>query len=235
MLGRLLVPPAESVDPGGPTVHLTPRENERLQLFTAAELARRRRSRGRRLNAPEAIALICDEVLEAAWDGLSMDEVIQVGRSVLTADDVLDGVPAMVPTVQVEALFPSGTALVAVDEPIAAAGTGPAPGAVRTAPDPVRINEGRRRLRLTVRNTGDQSVYISSHYPLAEANAALEFDREAAAGMRLDVPAGTALVFEPGTGREVDLVEARHEGVHQGARPEQAPSPYDQGEKEARP
>ncbi|HEV7624873.1 MAG TPA: urease subunit gamma, partial [Streptomyces sp.] len=72
-------------------MHLTPRENERLQLFTAAELARRRRSRGRRLNAPEAIALICDEVLEAAWDGLSMDEVIAVGRGVLTEDEVLEG------------------------------------------------------------------------------------------------------------------------------------------------
>ncbi|MFC4493683.1 urease subunit gamma [Streptomyces ovatisporus] len=212
-------------------MHLTPRENERLQLFTAAELARRRRSRGRRLNAPEAIALICDEILEAAWDGLGMDEVIQVGRSVLSEDDVLEGVPAMVPTVQVEALFPSGTALVAVDDPITARGTAPGPGAVRTAPGPVRINEGHRRQRLTVRNTGDQAVYISSHFPLSEANAALRFDREAAAGMRLDVPAGTALVFEPGTEREVDVVEARHEGV----RPPQAGSPYDQGEKEARP
>lgn len=204
-------------------MHLTPRENERLQLFTAAELARRRRGRGRRLNAPEAIALICDEVLEAAWDGLSMAEVIAVGRTVLTEDDVLEGVPAMVPTVQVEALFPSGTALVAVDDPIRPAGstgggdsadttdTGRAdpPGAVRTAPGPVRINEGRRRLRLTVRNTGDQPVYVSSHYPLDETNAALRFDREAAAGMRLDIPAGTALVFEPGGEREVELVEAR--------------------------
>lgn len=206
-------------------MHLTPRESERLELFTAAELARRRRARGRRLNAPEAIALICDEVLEAAWDGLSMEEVVAVGRSVLTEDDVLEGVPAMVPTVQVEALFPSGTALVAVDGPIGPAPAGhreqaagsegrssapaPAPGAVRTAAEPVAINEGRRRLRLTVRNTGETVVYVSSHYPLDETNAALSFDREAAAGMRLDIPAGTALVFEPGAEREVDLVEAR--------------------------
>lgn len=204
-------------------MHLTPRENERLQLFTAAELARRRRARGRRLNAPEAIALICDEVLEAAWDGLAMDEVIATGRAVLTEDDVLDGVPAMVPTVQVEALFPSGTALVAVDEPIGRGAAGgssgggssgagsadEAPGAVRTGPEPVIVNEGRRTLRLTVRNTGDRPVYVSSHYPLDETNAALSFDREAAAGMRLDIPAGTALVFEPGGEREVELVEAR--------------------------
>ncbi|MGW7517329.1 urease subunit gamma [Streptomyces sp. NPDC054796] len=195
-------------------MHLTPRETERLQLFTVAELARRRRARGRRLNAPEAIALICDEVLEAAWDGLSMAEVIAAGRAVLTEADVMEGVPAMVPTVQVEALFPSGTALVAVDAPIASApdtpGT-PVPGAVRTAPEPVRVNEGRRTLALTVRNTGERAVYVSSHYPLAEANAALEFDRAAAAGMRLDIAAGTALVFAPGESREVPLVTARHE------------------------
>lgn len=195
-------------------MHLTPREKERLQLFTAAELARKRRARGRRLNAPESIALICDEVLEAAWDGLTMDEVIAVGRGVLTEDDVMEGVAAMVPTVQVEALFPSGTSLVAVDNPIGPGGStatdrAEAPGAVRTAPEPVRINEGRRTFRLTVRNTGDRAVYVSSHYPLDETNEALHFDREAAAGMRLDIPAGTALVFEPGGEREVELVEAR--------------------------
>lgn len=191
-------------------MHMTPRERERLELFTVAELARRRLARGRRLNVPEAIALICDEVLEAAWDGLSLDEVIEVGRGVLTADDVREGVPEMIPQVQVEALFPSGTSLVAVDRPIAPAGTGPAPGAVRPAAEPVEINTGRRRARLTIRNTGDRTVYLSSHYPLAEANAALDLDRRAAAGMRLDIPAGTALAFEPGTERQVEVVAARH-------------------------
>ncbi|MFF1737468.1 urease subunit gamma [Streptomyces sp. NPDC058247] len=194
-------------------MHLTPRELERIQLFTVAELARRRRARGRRLNAPEAIALICDEVLEAAWDGLSLDEVIAAGRKVLTEDDVMEGVPQMVTTIQVEALFPSGTSLVAIDHPIPTTGGSgePGPGAVRTAPDPVLINTGRLRSRLTIRNNGDRTVYLSSHYPLAEANAALELDREAAAGLRLDIPAGTALSFEPDTVREVDVVTARHE------------------------
>lgn len=192
-------------------MHLTPRELERLQLFSVAELARRRKARGRRLNAPEAIALICDEVLEAAWDGLALDDVIAVGRTVLTEDDVMEGVPAMLTTIQVEAMFPSGTALVAVDSPVATAHGAAGPGEVRHAPDPVPINVGRRRSRLTIRNSGDRTVYLSSHYPLAEANAALELDRTAAAGLRLDIPAGTALAFEPGTERQVDAVTARDE------------------------
>ncbi|GGT22240.1 urease subunit gamma [Streptomyces atratus] len=192
-------------------MHLTPREQERLQLFTVAELARRRRARGRRLNTPEAIALICDEVLEAAWDGLGLDEVIEVGRSVLTEADVMDGVADIVTTVQVEALFPSGTALVAVDRPIGPGTPDTAPGAVRTASDPVRINEGRPRTTLTLRNTGDRTVFVSSHYPLHEVNAALELDREAARGLRLDIAAGTALAFEPGESREVSLIPlSRH-------------------------
>ena len=190
-------------------MHLTPREQERLQLFTVAELARRRRARGRRLNAPEAIALICDEILEAAWDGLTLDEVIEAARRVLTADDVMDGVPDMVPTVQVEALFPSGTSLVAVDRPIGPAGA-EGPGAVRTADDPVEINVGRPRSTLTVRNTGDRVVYISSHYPLHEANQALELDRETARGLRLDIAAGTALAYEPGERRDIVVIPASH-------------------------
>ncbi|MEU3661345.1 urease subunit gamma [Streptomyces sp. NPDC032940] len=191
-------------------MHLTPREQERLQLFTVAELARRRRARGRRLNAPEAIALICDEILEAAWDGLSLDEVVDAAGRVLTADDVMDGVADMVTTVQVEALFPSGTSLVAVDRPIGPGGA-ESPGAVRTADAaPVEINVGRPRTTLTVRNAGDRVVYVSSHYPLHEVNQALELDREAARGLRLDIAAGTALAFAPGEEREVVLVPARH-------------------------
>ncbi|WP_328630483.1 urease subunit gamma [Streptomyces sp. NBC_00356] len=188
-------------------MHLTPREQERLQLFTVAELARRRRARGRRLSAPEAIALICDEILEAAWDGLSLDEVIETAERVLTVDDVLDGVADIVTTVQVEALFPSGTSLVAVDRPIGPA-SAEGPGAVRTAEAPIEINVGRPRTTLTIRNTGDRVVYISSHYPLHEANQALELDREAARGLRLDIAAGTALAFEPGEKREVVVIPA---------------------------
>jgi len=189
-------------------VHLTPREQERLTIFTVAELARRRRARGRRLNAPEAIALISDEVLEVAWDGATLDEVIAAGRSVLGPDDVMDGVPALVPHIQVEALFPNGTALIAIDDPIPAQDAVTAPGAVRTLDAPVEINAGRAHRELTVRNAGDKTVYVSSHFPLAEVNEALHLDRDAARGMRLDIPAGTALAFPPGEERGVRLVSA---------------------------
>ena len=116
-------------------MHLTPRELDRLTIFSAAELARRRRSRGRRLNVPETIAVICDEVLEAAWDGASLAEAIEHARSVLGPDDVMDGVREVVRHVDIEALFPSGTALVAIDDPV---GT-PTPEESAAAPGAVAV------------------------------------------------------------------------------------------------
>ncbi|MET8334575.1 urease subunit gamma [Streptosporangium canum] len=186
-------------------MHLTPREQERLTIFTVAELARRRRSRGRRLNAPEAIALICDEILEHAWDGASLEEVVSAAQTLLTAGDVMDGVPSLVTHVQVEALFPNGTALVAVDAPFGPA-AGQGPGWVEAGEGSVELNAGRERRTLAVLNEGDRTVYVSSHFPLTEVNAALAFDRERAAGMRLDIPAGTATAFPPGETLEVELV-----------------------------
>src|SRR5262252_7344674 len=124
-------------------MHLTPRELDRLTIFSAAELARRRQSRGRRLNVPEAIAVISDEVLEAAWDGASLEEVIERGRSVLGPGDVMDGVPEVVRHLEIEALFPSGTALVTIDDPVGAPSSEPgatAPGAIRTPDATVAVN-----------------------------------------------------------------------------------------------
>ena len=99
-------------------MQLTPHEQERLLLSYAAELARRRRGRGLRLNHPEAVAVITDHLLEGARDGVSVAELMQSGRSVLGRDDVLDGVPEMLEEVQVEATFPDGTKLVTVHHPI---------------------------------------------------------------------------------------------------------------------
>ena len=100
-------------------MHLTPREQDKLLIFTAAEVARRRRARGLKLNYPEALALITAEVLEGVRDGRSVSELMAFGVTVLVRDDVMEGVPEMLDEVQVEGTFPDGTKLVTVHEPIA--------------------------------------------------------------------------------------------------------------------
>ncbi|PWJ03779.1 urease subunit gamma [Streptomyces sp. NWU49] len=186
-------------------MHLTPREQERLTLFSAAELARRRLARGARLGATEAVALVCDEVLEMAWDGVPLETVVERAREVVPRDRVLPGVAGAVPSLQVEALFPHGSTLVHVAEPFGPAGPD-APGAVLSAGGGTELAPGRPRKDLEITNRGARAVWVSSHFPLEEANAALEFDREAARGHRLDVPAGTSERFEPGTTRTVTVV-----------------------------
>jgi urease subunit gamma/beta len=186
-------------------MHLTPREHERLTLFTAAELARRRLTRGSRLGAGDATALVCDEILEMAWDGLDLDDVVSKARDVVRPGQVLPGVAAAVPKIQVEALFPHGSALVHVDEPF-----GPpaedAAGAVRAASGEIELAPGRRRKQVDIRNSGPRAIWLSSHFPLEQANPMLEMDRAAVAGHRLDVPAGTSLEFPPGVCRTITVV-----------------------------
>jgi urease subunit gamma len=97
---------------------LTLREKEKLLIVVAAEVARRRKNKGLKLNYPEAIALITDELMEGAREGKSVEELMSFGRTILTRDDVMEGVPEMVETVQVEATFPDGTKLVSVKDPI---------------------------------------------------------------------------------------------------------------------
>ncbi|MET8555330.1 urease subunit gamma [Streptomyces sp. NPDC004959] len=99
-------------------MHLTPHEQERLLIHVAADVARRRRERGLRLNHPEAVALITAHLLEGARDGRSVAELMASGREVLTRADVMDGIPELIHEVQVEATFPDGTKLVTVHEPI---------------------------------------------------------------------------------------------------------------------
>jgi len=99
-------------------MHLTPREQEKLMVFVAAEVARRRRGRGLKLNYPEAIALITAEMLEAARDGKTVAEIMAFGGTILKRTDVMEGVPEMIHDVQVEATFPDGTKLVTVHDPI---------------------------------------------------------------------------------------------------------------------
>ncbi|WP_434053100.1 MAG: urease subunit beta [Roseibium sp.] len=190
---------------------LTPTELERLTIFSAAELARKRRARGRLLNAPEAVAIICDEILEGARDGRSVAELISFGSTILSQDDVMPGVVDLIPMLQVEATFPDGTKLVTVHDPVRPGKNEPdvsvgIPGEIRAAAGTIDLNAGRETTKLHVVNNADRPVQIGSHFHFFEVNRALEFDREKSFGFRLDIPAGTAVRFEPGQSREVALV-----------------------------
>ena len=140
-------------------MRLTPWEEERLLIFSAAELARRHRAAGLALNAPEAVALICDAMLEAARAGAYYDAVEDAGRAAVGPREVLDGVREL------------------VDE-----------------------------VRLEVRNDSTRAVRVSSHYPFERVNPRLAFDRAAARGFRLDLPAGDSVHWRPGETKSVDLV-----------------------------
>ena len=190
---------------------LTPTEIERLTIYTAAELARKRRKKGLRLNHPEATALIADEILEGAREGRSVADLISAGAQLLTTDDVMPGVAELMPMLQVEGTFPDGTKLVTVHDPIRPGKKKielqRVPGELFVDDGDIEINAARQTVTLKVTNTGDRPVQIGSHYHFFETNKALDFQRADAYGMHLDIPAGTAVRFEPGEAREVTLVE----------------------------
>jgi urease subunit gamma/beta len=132
------------------------------------------------------------------------------GSAILTTEDVMPGVAAMLPILQVEGVFPDGTKLVTIHEPIRPAAGAVAdplqPGAIIPADGEIELGAGRTRSTISVVNTGDRPVQVGSHYHFFEVNKALEFDRARAFGLRLDIPAGTAVRFEPGQRKEVNLV-----------------------------
>ena len=190
-------------------MRLTPSEEERLLLFGAAELARRHRDAGIALNAPEAVALICDAMLEAARAGSSYAEVEAAGLAAVSSSDVMRGVRELVDLVSLEVLLDDGTRLVTLVDPLG--GREPAdplgPGAVvPAAPDAGGRANGRERLELTVRNGSRRVVRISSHFPFDRVNARLLFDRAAARGFHLDLEAGSSERWGPGETRTVRLV-----------------------------
>jgi urease subunit gamma/beta len=212
-------------------MHLTPRELDKLILHQAGFLAQKRLARGVRLNYPEAVALIATQLLEFIRDGRSVAELMDLGRQLLGRADVADGVSEMIDEVQVEGTFPDGTKLVTVHHPIVAdrgnmelalygsfvapavqaatqqvEGLHGAVGEVTAAAGHLTLNEGREQIQLEVANRGDRPIQVGSHYHFAETNRALAFDRGAAYGMRLDIPAGTAVRFEPGETKTVKLV-----------------------------
>lgn len=212
-------------------MHLTPRELEKLQLHNAGFLAQKRLARGVRLNHPEAVALIATQLLEFIRDGRSVSELMSLGRQFLGRNQVMPGVPEMVAEVQVEGTFPDGSKLVTVHHPIAsehgdlklalygsflpvpdlslfpAPAPEPEPGSCEVLAGELELNAGRSVIQIAVTNLGDRPIQVGSHYHFIETNAQLRFDREKAYGRRLDIPAGTAVRFEPGETRTVSLVE----------------------------
>lgn len=191
---------------------LTPWEEERLLIFSAAELARRHLAAGIALNAPEAVALICDAMLEAARGGASYEEVELAGLNAVKPGTVLPGVRELVPEVRLEVLLEDGTRLIVLLDPLRADASPPGegPGSISPAPaEPADPTVDLERITLAVENTSRRAIRISSHFPFERVNARLAFDRAAAAGFRLDLPAGSSARWAPGERRTVTLVRFR--------------------------
>lgn len=182
-------------------MHLTPQERDRLLVASAADLARRRLARGARLGATEAAALIIDETHEFAWDGFELDEVVLRAKEVLSREQVLPGVPAMVSHLQVDALFPAGSFLVDIVNPIAAEAD-----PVTSDRPPRELNVGRPRREVTILNDAPRTVRVTSHVDLSQVNPMLQIDGDPVEGWRLDIPAGSSLAWAPGETRVVTLV-----------------------------
>jgi urease subunit gamma/beta len=212
-------------------MHLSPRELDKLLLHNAGVLAQKRLARGLRLNYPEAVALIATQLLEFIRDGRSVAELMDLGRKILGRNQVMSGVPQMIADVQVEGTFPDGTKLVTVHHPIAAENgdfalalhgsflpvpslalfepdaENVSPGEVLAVEGELELNAGRSSISLPVTNLGDRPIQVGSHYHFIETNSHLRFDRAKAYGKRLDIPAGTAVRFEPGETKTVKLVD----------------------------
>jgi len=187
-------------------VHLGPTEEARLLVFQAAELARRTRSQGLRLNAPEAIAIACDKMHMAARAGGGFDDVVAAGRGSVAPEDLLDGVAELIREIRVEVLLEEGTRLIVLRDLGSRPGLTLVPGDVAVGNADVTLNEGLETFDIEVHNTSDHEVRISSHFPFERANPRLSFDRAQAAGARLDIPAGDTELWEPGQKRVVRLV-----------------------------
>ncbi len=186
-------------------MNLTPTETDRLLLHLAASLARSRRARGLKLNVPETIALVADEVAEAGRDGLRVTEAVEIGRQVLGPEDVLPGVADIVTEVQVEAVFSDGSRLVTVPDPIGGGHLGSlAPGSITTTDSP-DVRGETDEVAVTVVNEAAVPISVTSHFHFFEVNPRLRFDRRQGFGRHLAVPAGEVVRFDPGVPVEVFL------------------------------
>lgn len=186
---------------------LTNREQEKLMIYLASKLAWERKEKGLQLNLPEATAIISSFILEGAREGKSVAQLMVESTQVLTADDVLPGVASMMSMVQTEATFLDGTKLVTVHNPISITKEEFVAGEYLIDDGEIELNSDKKSICLEVKNDGDRPIQVGSHYHFFETNAGLNFDRELAYGKRLDIPAGTSVRFEPGSAKEIHLVE----------------------------
>ncbi|KAI0169114.1 urease [Hypoxylon sp. FL1284] len=218
-------------------MHLVPKELDKLVISQLGFLAQKRLARGVKLNHTEATALIANNLQELIRDGQhSVADLMAIGSTMLGRRHVLPSVVSTLHEIQVEGTFPSGTYLVTVHNPVstddgdlakalygsflpvpsqdlfppappAAYEAAKQPGAVVVVKGRIALNQGRKRIRLSVTSKGDRPIQVGSHYHFVETNPQLEFDRGAAYGFRLDIAAGTSVRFEPGDTKTVTLVE----------------------------
>lgn len=191
-------------------MNLSPTEMDRLVIFSAAQMARRNRSLGIRLSHPEAVAFIADEVMTMARRDIPYAEIRDAANKLLTTDDVEPGVAEMIPMLYIECLFAEGTKVMAVFEPIGP-GSQPlsddlVPGEIIAGGGDIEMFADQPVVTIDITNTGDRDIQIRSHSHVFETNRALRFDRAAAWGMKIDMPSGTGIRFEPGVTKSVRLV-----------------------------
>ncbi|MCX2716443.1 urease subunit beta [Helicobacter sp. MIT 21-1697] len=188
-------------------MRLTPKELDKLMLHYAGALAKSRKERGIKLNYVESIALISMEIMELAREGnKSVAELMQQGREILKADEVMEGVASMVDEVQVEVSFPDGTKLVTIHNPIEDNGK-LTPGEYILKDEDITLNANKESISIKVTHKGDRPIQVGSHFHFFEVNALLEFDRAQSFGKRLDIPSGTSVRFEPGEEKSVNLID----------------------------
>ena len=230
-------PPLQQQQQQRRMLHMSPREVAHLQLYQIGTVAQHRLANGIRLNHPESVALISKVCMELIRTGqYTVQQLMEMGQSLLGTQNVMEGIPQMIDSVQIEATFPDGTKLLTIHSPItvpqgnmelALYGSFISPVAVTPtttttttgtvfpgemiplpAPSDVTLHTDRiaALIELTVTNTGDRPIQVGSHYPLTETNRALQFDRRLAIGHRLNIPSGTAIRFEPGESKRITLV-----------------------------
>jgi len=200
-------------------MRLTAWEEDRLLIFAAAELARRHRAAGILLNAPETVALVCDAMLEAARAGASYAEVEAAGLAAVSPGEVIDGVRELIDDIRLEVLLEDGARLIVLVDPLGRGlpTSGVGPGAIV----PAETGDGTsddmapahlERIELLVESRSLRVVRISSHFPFDQVNSRLAFDRDAATGFRLDLPAGSSERWAPGETKRVRLVRYAAKG-----------------------